>query len=911
MDAIKETQAKLDDRLAEFKSEIRESQEKAATSAVRKAREPPTFRKKAHQEQHKFNEKIDEAMERAETELDAMPSSSSTAALDRAKEALAEGRKQLAERQKLIKIADRSDLGWAVVEEYTADELADDSGDEKRLEKAEKTAERKAAKRKKATEQRVKPYRKPFNQPVSGGHIAAQQAMVKRLPTGSPAVGVASSSPATPKTVGPCFACGLMGHLRSYCPKVAGNTKPWYPPLHDTMVNVCVNVGECSEMSLECQPVGDDFEWENSEDDCWEELESSGYCPEGGKIIVKGKLREHVHFWREELKAPESVIDVIEKGYVLPLKSLPPPYRQANHQSALLHSDFVCDSISELTAAGCVKVVETTPHVCSPLSVVQNASGKKRLVVNLRYLNRYLWKQKFKYEDLRTAMLLFEKDDYLFSFDLKSGYHHVDIAQTHHSLLGFEWEKVYYVFTVLPFGLSTACYIFTKLLRPLVRYWRMRGIRITVYLDDGLGSVSGYQRAIEASAAVRATLDSAGFVHHPDKSKWEPVHRLTWLGFVIDMAKGQLEVPQDKILALKSMVHEASHRRSIPAKRLASIIGKIISMGLAIGPVSRFMSRSLYAVLSNRHSWSEHLELTVEAQTELKFWARCISDYNAQPLWRSPSALRLVYSDASDTGYGGYVIEHGPAIAQGQWTRSEASQSSTWRELSAVLRVLQSVIEKLRNMRVHWFTDNQNVVQILKVGSRQSKLQVLAVEIFSLTVQNHVHLEPEWIPRELNQLADQISRIVDYDDWQLNPSVFANLDSLWGPHSVDRFASCDNMQLVRFNSRYWSSGTEAVDAFTVNWSEENNWLCPPISLIPRVIRHAQNCCAMCTLVVPVWPSAPFWPLVCPEEGKFAGFVTTVCELPLTNELFLPGRSGSVLFGGKVPNTPVYALRCQF
>ena len=59
MDAIKETQAKLDNKLAEFKSEIRESQEKGATSAVRKAREPPTFRKKAHQEQHKFNEKID------------------------------------------------------------------------------------------------------------------------------------------------------------------------------------------------------------------------------------------------------------------------------------------------------------------------------------------------------------------------------------------------------------------------------------------------------------------------------------------------------------------------------------------------------------------------------------------------------------------------------------------------------------------------------------------------------------------------------------------------------------------------------------------------------------------------------------------------------------------------------------
>ena len=68
-------------------------------------------------------------------------------------------------------------------------------------------------------------------------------------------------------------------------------------------------------------------------------------------------------------------------------------------------------------------------------------------------------------------MLLFEKGDFLFSFDLKSGYHHVDIATIHQKYLGFSWQRAYYVFTVLPFGLSTACYMFTKLLRPLVSYW--------------------------------------------------------------------------------------------------------------------------------------------------------------------------------------------------------------------------------------------------------------------------------------------------------------------------------------------------------------------------------------------------------------------------------------------------------
>lgn len=67
---------------------------------------------------------------------------------------------------------------------------------------------------------------------------------------------------------------------------------------------------------------------------------------------------------------------------------------------------------------------------------------------------------------------MFRKNGYMFSFDLKSGYHHVEIFQPHQTFLGFSWdfqgETRFYVFTVLPFGLSVAPYIFTKILRPLV-----------------------------------------------------------------------------------------------------------------------------------------------------------------------------------------------------------------------------------------------------------------------------------------------------------------------------------------------------------------------------------------------------------------------------------------------------------
>ena len=70
--------------------------------------------------------------------------------------------------------------------------------------------------------------------------------------------------------------------------------------------------------------------------------------------------------------------------------------------------------------------VRVQSHVCSPLSVVENATGKKRLVLNLRHVNQFLCKQKFNFEDLRVAMLLFDKGDCMFTFEFKSGYHPLD-----------------------------------------------------------------------------------------------------------------------------------------------------------------------------------------------------------------------------------------------------------------------------------------------------------------------------------------------------------------------------------------------------------------------------------------------------------------------------------------------------
>ena len=85
----------------------------------------------------------------------------------------------------------------------------------------------------------------------------------------------------------------------------------------------------------------------------------------------------------------------------------------------------------------CYIEVSKKPYLCSPLLVVKNSTGKLRLVLNLKYLNQFLNKDSFKYEDLCIVALMFGQHELLFKFDLKSGYHHVDIYPDRQKYLGF------------------------------------------------------------------------------------------------------------------------------------------------------------------------------------------------------------------------------------------------------------------------------------------------------------------------------------------------------------------------------------------------------------------------------------------------------------------------------------------
>ena len=113
-------------------------------------------------------------------------------------------------------------------------------------------------------------------------------------------------------------------------------------------------------------------------------------------------------------------------------------------------------------------------------------------------------------------------------------------------------------------------------------------------------------------------------------------------------------------------VRQAKDDWAVSTTALASIIGKIVSMGLVLGPVARLMTRGLYGVLDTWNSWCQTLLLTAETTEELSFWLKHIKKFNGQKIWPKPSAVRVVYTNVSGTGFGDYCIEYGDQVVTGQ-----------------------------------------------------------------------------------------------------------------------------------------------------------------------------------------------------------------------------------------------------
>ena len=167
--------------------------------------------------------------------------------------------------------------------------------------------------------------------------------------------------------------------------------------------------------------------------------------------------------------------------YKLPFITCPQPMIAKNHHSAVKHAKFVEESIGDLVHSRCARESMSCPIVCSPLLVVENAKGKLRLVIDLRYVNQFVIQCNFI--NMR-ALISFPPNlgKVILFFPLTSSLATTmwTFMRIHSLTLVFPgvrvMENFFIFFCVLPLGLSTARYVFTKFLRPLVKRWRSMGL---------------------------------------------------------------------------------------------------------------------------------------------------------------------------------------------------------------------------------------------------------------------------------------------------------------------------------------------------------------------------------------------------------------------------------------------------
>ena len=181
---------------------------------------------------------------------------------------------------------------------------------------------------------------------------------------------------------------------------------------------------------------------------------------------------------------------------------------------------------------------------------------------------------------------------FLYKFDISQGYHHIDIDKNHQKYLGFSWKidgKIrYFMFTVLLLRLCSAPFIFTKVMRSLVKYWKREGIKICVDIEESLGVSPLLELALEKAEFVRNSFTQCGFIINSEKSVWQPQKELIWLGIKINLINSRFTIPENRILSIMESIQVTI--KNLPyttARNLSKLCGKIISTKFVLGNIAQ------------------------------------------------------------------------------------------------------------------------------------------------------------------------------------------------------------------------------------------------------------------------------------------------------------------------------------
>ncbi|KAJ8972564.1 hypothetical protein NQ314_000124 [Rhamnusium bicolor] len=165
------------------------------------------------------------------------------------------------------------------------------------------------------------------------------------------------------------------------------------------------------------------------------------------------------------------------------------------------------------------------------------------------------------------------------------------------------------------------------------------------------------------------------------------------------------------------------------------------------------------------------------------------------------------------------------------------------------IKILESYLES--TIRRQWHA---------LVGVKYRNLSNITFQFLNWCEQKRITLFASYIASKENNEADKASRQTSVEtEYELNKQAYQKIIEVFGEPDIDLFATYLNAKCNKYVSWFPDSTSTAVDAFTISW-HEYFYAFPPFSMISSALNKIIQNEATGILVVPAWPSQPWYPL---------------------------------------------------
>jgi hypothetical protein len=552
------------------------------------------------------------------------------------------------------------------------------------------------------------------------------------------------------------------------------------------------------------------------------------------------------------------------EGYVIPFKSI--PYRTDNPSVYPKTKQEQIDfdhCIKNLLNINAISHCNHEPgEFLSSVFLVPKPNGDKRFILNLKCLNKFIETKHFKMEDYRTASKLITENCYMASIDLKDAYFLISVHKSHRKYLRFKYNDILYEFNCIPFGLCTAPFVFTKLLKPVVEHLRkVHHLISVIYLDDVFCLGRTFSECETNVAKTKKLFEDLGFLINFEKSCFVPKTQCTFLGFVFDSEEMVIKLPHPKKVKIKHNLTNMLKTKKCKLREFARFVGLLISACPAVQYswlYTKYFEQFKYTCLLNNSNYEQIVTLPEKLRSDIIWWLNKVDDGNKK--LSCDDFSMEIFSDASSSGWGAYYNEN---EAFGYWKDHEKCLHINELELKAAFLALKCFADNKFETNLLLRIDNVTAISCInRMGSVQYEhLNCICREIWQWCETRKITIFASYINTKDNCEADYLSRKKFQDtEWELNTAVYIKIIDYFGLPHIDLFASRRNAKCDTFVT--WKNDPDAwaIDAFTISWKNTFFYAFPPFSLITKVMQKIIKEKAEGIVVVPYWPCQPWFPI---------------------------------------------------